>query len=94
LTVNGTGLKVNRTNLNMSGTVFNARPHVKYLFRNVLIVSHAGGVYMGEWIQGKMHGQGFMLYPDGEHYIGPVPAPPSETNRTRVAFAPTIRNAE
>ena len=29
-----------------------------------------GGVYMGEWIQGKMNGQGFMLYPDGEHYIG------------------------
>eukprot|EP00802_Teleaulax_amphioxeia_P007860 Tamp_07868.p1 GENE.Tamp_07868~~Tamp_07868.p1 ORF type:complete len:289 (+),score=49.99 Tamp_07868:1406-2272(+) len=29
-----------------------------------------GGVYMGEWLQGKMHGAGFMLYPDGEHYIG------------------------
>lgn len=25
---------------------------------------------MGEWLQGKMHGAGFMLYPDGEHYIG------------------------
>lgn len=29
-----------------------------------------GGVYMGEWLQGKMNGCGFMLYPDGEHYIG------------------------
>ena len=32
--------------------------------------NNEGGVYMGEWLQGKMNGCGFMLYPDGEHYIG------------------------
>ena len=29
-----------------------------------------GGVYMGEWMQGKMNGKGFLLYSDGEHYVG------------------------
>ena len=23
----------------------------------------SGGVFLGEWLQGKMHGSGFMMYP-------------------------------
>ncbi len=29
-----------------------------------------GGVYIGEWLKGRMNGQGLILYPDGEYYIG------------------------
>jgi len=29
-----------------------------------------GGVYMGEWLRGRMHGHGLMVYPDGEYYLG------------------------
>ena len=29
-----------------------------------------GGVYMGEWLRGKMHGHGLIVYPDGEYYLG------------------------
>jgi len=31
--------------------------------------NNEGGVYMGEWLEGKMHGCGFMLYPHAQHYI-------------------------
>lgn len=29
-----------------------------------------GGIYIGEWLRGKMNGHGMMMYPDGEYYIG------------------------
>ena len=29
-----------------------------------------GGVYMGEWLKGKMHGYGILSYSDGEYYVG------------------------
>jgi hypothetical protein len=29
-----------------------------------------GGVYIGEWLKGRMNGLGLILYPDGEYYIG------------------------
>ena len=29
-----------------------------------------GGVYLGEWLKGKMHGMGVLAYSDGEYYVG------------------------
>ena len=29
-----------------------------------------GGVYLGEWLKGKMHGLGILSYSDGEYYVG------------------------
>jgi len=29
-----------------------------------------GGVYMGEWLKGKMHGKGILSYTDGEYFVG------------------------
>ena len=29
-----------------------------------------GGVYLGEWLKGQMHGRGILSYSDGEYYVG------------------------
>ena len=29
-----------------------------------------GGVFLGEWLKGRMHGSGILSYSDGEYYVG------------------------